>query len=142
MKNGFEQQINRLIDTINDLDKNALAFKNHAYRTHMGTYIDGEMFDYIIMTPGYKCLFDAKETHTRVWHIYSKDFKQANYLKKGKKLAFDAYFLIYFYSLKEYRKLDIIQFYKITTTGRRSVRFEETEPFDLSKKVKEGIENE
>lgn len=106
MKNNFEYQINKLIEVINKSGK-GFGWQNHPDRLHNGKYISGECFDYIILSKDYKCCFDAKETTQDKWVMKAKDIKQADNLYNCSLHGMDCFFLIYFYSNRNYLKLPI-----------------------------------
>jgi hypothetical protein len=81
MKNYLENQIDKLINTIN-LSNKGFGWKNHPNRNHQGVYLEGEPFDYVIFTSKSICCFDAKMINGNRWDIKDKDVKQAINLKK------------------------------------------------------------
>jgi hypothetical protein len=127
MKNDFEYQIDKLIKYIND-NKLGHAHKNHPNRLFNGKYIGGEPFDYEIFTKDHKYVFDAKETHSAKWKILNKDIKQAKNLLACHNAGLEAFFLIYFYQKKEYRRLNIIDFIEIVKS-RKYVGFDDCDTF-------------
>lgn len=106
MKNNFEYQIDKLIEYLNNSYK-AYGWKNHPKRLHNGKYIEGEKFDYIIISKSYKCAFDAKETTQDKWIMDKKDIIQAENLRALSLQGIDCFFLIYFYKKNKYYKLPI-----------------------------------
>ena len=113
MKNDLEFLINLLIEKINQ-NNLGLGWKNEVTKTHTGKYLEGEKFDYIIITKKKILCFDAKEIKIGNWGIAKKDIKQAyNLLSCSINKNVDSFFLIYFHSEKNYGKLDIHEFFKI-----------------------------
>ena len=110
MKNNFEYQIDKLIEYLNNSYK-AYGWKNHPNRLHNGKYIQGEPFDYCIISKNYKCCFDAKETKKDKWIMAEKDIIQAENLKLLQHQEIDCFFLIYFYKRLKYYKLPIKNMY-------------------------------
>lgn len=103
---SFETQINRLCSYVQS--KGYHAQKNNAQRTSDGKYISGEPFDYLILTPDYKCAFDAKESHAERWSITTNaKLEQVNDLKHCKNAGLDSFFLVYFYPAKKYVRFDV-----------------------------------
>jgi penicillin-binding protein-related factor A (putative recombinase) len=123
MKNYLENQIDKLITWI--IENNlGFGWKNHPLRNHQGVYIDGEPFDYTIMTKkGFFC-FDTKETKKNTWSILDKDIKQACNLHKCSKFGAASFFLIYFITSKKLLKIDIDKFLAIISE-RKHIKMSE-----------------
>lgn len=132
MKNDFENRINRLIQAINNSGR-GFGWQNQPKRSHeIGTYLEGEPFDFIILSPEYKCVFDAKMTKQDNYKIEKKDIKQANNLFKCYMTGMDAFFLIYFFKKNTYRKIHILDFLDILGT-KKNIKFEDCEKFRLER---------
>lgn len=131
MNNDFETYINRLIKVINDYC-HGIGWKNHPERTKSGKYLKGEVFDFIILSKDYKCCFDAKMTHSDKYRICKKDINQANNLLLSWKAGIDAFFLIYFFNERNYRKLDILTFYEILK-DRKYITYKDCKNFKLER---------
>ena len=129
MKNNFEYQINKLIKHINSLGYH--AHKNHAQRLHNGKYIDGEYFDYEILLPGYTACFDAKETINQIWNFCKKDIKQGENLKHCKNAGADAFFVVYFITLKKMIKFDVDVFIHSLKQNKKHLKPEDGEEWDI-----------
>jgi penicillin-binding protein-related factor A (putative recombinase) len=113
MNNDFENKIDLFINKINRTG-NGLGWKNHCNRTFDGKYIEGEKFDYIIITGKRIVCFDAKQTISDKWEIKEKDIKQArNLLKAMSNPHVVSFFLIYFFKEKNYVRLNINDFFRI-----------------------------
>lgn len=116
MKNFLENQLNKLITYVNKTNQ-GFGWKNNANRNHEGVYIEGEPFDYIIITPSKTLLFDAKEKEKGFkWYMKAKDKKQLLNLKKLYHLdpdRNDCFFLIYFAQFIELRKIHVDKVFKI-----------------------------
>lgn len=120
MKNDFENKINKFITAINKKYNNILGMKNNPTRNHLGTYISGEKFDYIIFSLKGVFCFDAKMTIKEKWLPIAKDIKQAKNILNasvGKNFV-TGFFLIYFKTINDYRYIDIIDFCKIYNTRK------------------------
>ena len=133
MKNDFENKIDKFIETLNRTNLNAYGWKNHPKRLHSGKYIEGEPFDYCILSRGYSCVFDAKETHDNYWQITEKDIKQAKNLYKCKKAGMDGFFLIYFYKAKTYLRCEVEKVFESKTINIRDCSV-----FNIDKAIQEG----
>ena len=96
MRKGYklEAQIQKVLDYVNSIGYH--AHKNNPRRTVDGVYLEGEPFDYEIMTPMFIDCFDAKEVKGEVWAMHKKDIMQAEHLKHAKNAGIRAYFLIQF----------------------------------------------
>ncbi|HIZ77917.1 MAG TPA: Holliday junction resolvase RecU [Firmicutes bacterium] len=99
--------------------------KNYPYRTDSGIYIDGEPFDYYIITNKVKLAFDAKECNSARWQIREKDIKQANNLVKLSRCGFDAFFLVYFVHEDKVIKFDIATVMQTLSQGRKNMKSNE-----------------
>lgn len=132
LKNDFENRINRLILAINNSGR-GYGWQNQPKRSHeTGTYLEGEPFDFIILSSGYNCVFDAKMTQQDNYKIMKKDIKQANNLFKCYMTGMDAFFLIYFFKKNTYRKIHILDFLNILGT-KKNIKFEDCEKFRLER---------
>lgn len=136
MKNDFENRINRLIQVINNSGR-GFGWQNQPKRSHTGTYLEGEPFDFIILSPEYNCVFDAKMTQDDKYKIMKKDIKQANNLFLCYWTGMDSFFLIYFFSKKEYRKIHILDFLNILE-NRKFIKFEDCKEFRLERMFIDG----
>lgn len=130
MKNFLENQIDKLIQRMIDNEK-GYGWKNHPFRSHNGTYILGEPFDYIIISPTVKLAFDAKQTIWDKYKIVDKDIKQAYNLYKMSKYGFDSFFLVLF-KMNILKKVDIKTFFNILT-NRKYLKIDDGIDFDYKK---------
>lgn len=130
----LEKQVDRLIGYIRAMGYH--GHKNHPRRRGDGTYLEGEPFDYEMFLPGYTACFDAKETHGVSWQIGEKDLRQANCLKQCRNAGADAFFLIYFHRRGELLRADVDQVIQILSEGRRSVRPEECERWEIDGRIR------
>jgi penicillin-binding protein-related factor A (putative recombinase) len=131
MNNTLEYNINKLIEYI-IANNVGFGWKNNPNRNHLGIYISGEPFDYIILTKNYKCCFDAKETTKNTWNIAKKDIKQAINLKKISDSGIDSFFLIYFKKVNLVYKLHINKFFEILVK-RKNIKIKDCEIWDCKK---------
>lgn len=130
MSNYLEREINLLISKINEMNI-GLGWKNNPTRLFDGTYVEGEKFDYTILTRYKMACFDAKETIKTVWNIANKDIKQAKNLELCSKSGVWCFFLIYFSTTKSLLYIDIKDFTKILVgEGRKHIKPEDCKPFD------------
>lgn len=134
MKNAFESEINKLVKYINNIGY--FSTKLHPNRNHVGKYIAGEPFDYIILLPDYKACFDAKQMSGDRWNFEDKDIMQADNLKKCKNTGIDAFFLVYFIKKKRMVKFDVDVFIETLGAGRKSLKFIDGEEWKINEKLK------
>ena len=113
----LERNIDKICDRINHMG--GFAHKLQPKRTQDGTYLEGEPFDYIVILPNYKAVFDAKEVKGSKWHMVLKDIKQCNEMKKCKNSGFEAYFIFYF--LNKVRTIDVDEVIKVLESGSKTV---------------------
>lgn len=131
INNDFETYINRLINAINKSGA-GFGWKNHPERLKSGKYIKGEVFDFIILSKHYKCVFDAKMTHRDKYIIMNKDLKQANNLLSTWNTGIDSFFLIYFFNQENYGKLCILDFFEIIQK-RKYITYKDCKKFNLER---------
>ena len=129
----LENQIEKLIDHV--IANGYWGQKNHERRTASGVYLEGEPFDYYIMTDKIKWAFDAKECKGPRWPIKDKEIRQTNNLLRLKKCGFEAFFLVLFAPANLVR-FEAETVATVLTTGRRSLRPEEGKPFDYKEVLK------
>jgi len=125
----LESQIDKVIEVVKS--QGYWGQKNHPHRTEKGTYLEGEPFDYFIITDKVKYAFDAKESHSIRWQFKQKDIKQANNLKKLKKCGFDAFFLVYFANEHKVIRFDVDQFISALEQKRMHLKSDEGMVFDF-----------
>lgn len=122
----LEKQIEKLINAV--IARGYWGQKNHPNRLFDGTYLDGEPFDYYIMTDEIKWAFDAKECAYKHWPIRDKEIKQTNNLLHLQRCGFEAFFLVLFD--KNLVRFDANQVAAALKQGRHSLTAEEGKPFD------------
>ena len=134
----LEKNINKVCKYIESIG--GFAYKMQPLRTQEGVYISGEPFDYIVVLPDYKAVFDAKEVKTNKWHIVHKDIKQCNEMKKCKNAGFKAYFI--FYTNGEVKTLDVDYVISILKSDKKTIDLSNATEWDLIKYLKEKRTNE
>lgn len=134
MNNYLETQINKLIDYINN-NQLGLGWKNHPNRNFQGTYITGEVFDYVIFTKTKKLVFDAKETEKDVLHLQSKDIKQIVNLMKCYNTGIEAFLLIYFSTYNKLMRCDVKNVLNILSS-RKHIKQSDCDIFDYKEIIK------
>lgn len=132
----FEKQIEKIIEYIEELGFH--GHKNYAKRLQDGTYIKGESFDYEIFLPDRHDCFDAKECDTDTWHIFKKDIKQVNELKKCKNAGCNAYFLVCFNNKKniEIKMIDVDIVIDSLKANKKSIKNRGLKNWDLIDYIK------
>lgn len=136
MRKGYklEAQIQRLLDYVNAIGYH--AHKNHPKRTVDGIYIEGEPFDYEVMTKSTTDCFDAKEVQGSVWRLQKKDIVQADHLKHVKNAGARAYFLVQFGVNTYPLMIDIDKVIERLKSGNKSVTKDMGIKWDLVEVVK------
>lgn len=132
----FENQIEKVIEYIEA--KGYHGHKNYAKRLQDGTYVSGESFDYEIFLPNRHDCFDAKQCKTDTWHIFSKDIKQCNELKKCKNAGCNSYFLICFEN-KDVRMIDVDDVIETLKHNKKSIKNKNLKQWDLLEVIKNDI---
>jgi hypothetical protein len=92
-KNMLERTIDQYCRHLKS--KGIHCHKNNPLRLHDGRYVQGEPFDYEIMTNPAK-LFDAKEVSDDYLRIRKKEIKQLKALHDCENAGHNAFFLIWF----------------------------------------------
>jgi penicillin-binding protein-related factor A (putative recombinase) len=133
MNNYLESQINKLLNFINE-NEIGFGWKNHPNRLYNGSFVQGEPFDYSIMTKYSKMCFDAKETDKTVWNITKKDLIQAKNLYSVGLSGIESFFLIYFINSNELMKISIKKFYNILEE-RKHIKQNDCIPFDFKELI-------
>lgn len=137
MNNYLESQVDKLIDFI---IKSEIGFgwKNHPNRLFNGSFVQGEPFDYCILTKFKHVCFDAKETEKTVWNIAKKDIIQAKNLLAASKSGIECFFLIYFITSKQLVKINIADFLEILLgENRKHIKPTDCIPFDFKELIEE-----
>ena len=96
MRRGFEfeAELNRVSKYLN---ANGIHMhKNHAKRTEQGVYLEGEPFDYEVISGGIIHCFDAKECAGSRWNLKNAKVSQLNNLLVCQKNGAQAYFLVWY----------------------------------------------
>lgn len=116
----LEKQIDKVIEYVKSLG--GWGQKNHPHRTDDGVYLEGEPFDYYLMTKDKRMAFDAKECHSERWQLKPKDIKQANNLKRLKNCGFEAFFLVYFVHEKKVIRFDVDSVLHVLEQNRKHLK--------------------
>ena len=91
----LEKNLNKLFDRLPVFYK-----KLHPHRLHTGQYVEGEPFDYLLISEGVTYCFDAKEQKNDL-HMKEIPIHQFNDLLKAEKHGAAVFFLIYFTHVKK-----------------------------------------
>ena len=125
MRRGFEleAELNRLSKYLN---ANGIHMhKNHPRRTEQGAYLEGEPFDYEVISDGIIHCFDAKECSGNSWDLRNVKINQLNNLLACQKNGAQAYFLVWFRKVNELVRIDAETVKEALTNGQKSMMPEE-----------------
>ena len=124
---AFEIQLERLARHLNSIGVH--MHKNHARRTAEGVYIEGEPFDYEVISHGKVHCFDAKECEGKRWNLKNAKLSQLNNLLICAKNGAEAYFLVLFKPDKIIR-FDAAKVCEALQNGQKSLGPEEGATWD------------
>ena len=122
----LEKEIDKLINTV--IARGYWGQKNHPNRLFDGTYLEGEPFDYYIMTDRVKWAFDTKECAGTSFPIKKKEITQTNNLLLVQRCGFEAFFLVLFG--QSLVRFDVNQVVDALEHGRHSLKPAEGKEFD------------
>lgn len=128
----LEDQIDKLIAAV--IDRGYWGQKNHPHRLFDGTYLEGEPFDYYIMTDRIKWAFDTKECSGTSFPIKKKEITQANNLLHVQRCGFEAFFLVLFG--QNLVRFDVNQVVDALEHGRKSLNPREGKEFNYTEVLK------
>lgn len=121
--NDFENELNRVSKYLN---ANGIHMhKNHAKRTEQGIYLEGEPFDYEVISGGVIHCFDAKECSSDRWNLSNAKLNQLNNLLVCQKNGAQAYFLVWYRNKNEIIRFDAELVKQKLTEGKKSLTPEE-----------------
>jgi len=104
--------------------------KNHARRTENGVYLEGEPFDYEVISHGRIHCFDAKECAGKSWSLQNAKINQVNNLAMCRKNGAEAYFLVWFKAVNSIIRFDVEVVKSALIDGRKSLKPEEGTKWD------------
>ena len=130
MRKGFEfeNELNRVSKYLNSIGIH--MHKNHARRTESGIYLEGEPFDYEVISNGVIHCFDAKECASKTWNLNNAKLSQLNNMLVCKKNGAQAYFLVYFREEKKIIRFDVDVIKSALIAGKKSMKSEEGQEWD------------
>lgn len=125
MRRGFEfeNELNRVAKYLNSIGIH--MHKNHARRTESGVYIEGEPFDYEVISSGVIHCFDAKECTAKAWNLSNAKLSQLNNLLVCQKNGAQAYFLVWFKVFNKIIRFDVDFIKSALIDGKKSLKPEE-----------------
>ena len=119
----FEAELNRVSKYLN---ANGIHMhKNHARRTEQGIYLEGEPFDYEVISGGIIHCFDAKECAGRRWNLSNAKMSQLNNLLVCRKNGAQAYFLVWYRNENAIIRFDAGLVRQKLADGQKSLTLEE-----------------
>lgn len=125
MRKGFEfeNELNRVSKYLNSVGVH--MHKNHANRTNEGVYLEGEPFDYEVISKGKIHCFDAKECATARWSLSNAKLSQVNNLVACARNGAQAYFLVWFKETNKIIRFDAELVKSALINGKKSLKPEE-----------------
>lgn len=121
----FEAELNRVSKYLN---ANGIHMhKNHARRTEQGIYLEGEPFDYEVISRGTIHCFDAKECSGDRWNLSNAKLSQLNNLLVCRKNGAQAYFLVWYRKINAVIRFDAELVRQKLADGVKSLKAEEGE---------------
>lgn len=119
----FEAELNRVSKYLN---ANGIHMhKNHARRTEQGVYLEGEPFDYEVISGGVIHCFDAKECSGTRWNLSNAKLNQLNNLLVCQKNGAQAYFLVWYRNVNKIIRFDVDLVKQKLAEGKKSLIPEE-----------------
>ena len=119
----FENELNRVSKYLN---ANGIHMhKNHARRTEQGIYLEGEPFDYEVISGGVIHCFDAKECSGTRWNLSNAKLSQLNNLLVCQKNGAQAYFLVWYRNENAVIRFDVDLVRQKLADGQKSLTKEE-----------------
>ncbi|MBQ6664901.1 MAG: Holliday junction resolvase RecU [Synergistaceae bacterium] len=124
----FEAELSRLSKYLNA--QGIHMHKNHAKRTEQGIYLEGEPFDYEVISGGVIHCFDAKECAGRRWSLSNAKLSQLNNLLVCHKNGAQAYFLVWYRNDDAIIRFDAELVRQKLVEGQKSLTPEEGEQWE------------
>lgn len=125
----LELEMNRVLNYLNRIGIH--GHKNHANRTQDGTYVEGEPFDYEVISHGQTFCFDTKECNADAWNLKTNaKLAQVKNLFDAAENGAEAFFLVWFAKVNKIIRFDIYKVKEALETGVSSLKPEEGEGFD------------
>ena len=130
MRRGFEfeAELNRLSKYLNA--SGVHMHKNYARRTQSGQYLEGEPFDYEVISHGAIHCFDAKECAGSRWNLKNAKLNQLNNLLVCQKNGAQAYFLVWYKNENIVIRYDVDLIKQKLISGKKSLTPEEGEKWE------------
>lgn len=125
----LESEINRILKYLRSVGIH--GHKNYANRTQDGTYIEGECYDYEVISHGKFYVFDAKECHAGVWNLKTNaKLSQVKNLLDAAENGAEAFFLVWFAGQNKIIRFDIYKVQEALASGISSLKPTEGRDFD------------
>lgn len=119
----FEAELNRVSKYLN---ANGIHMhKNHAHRTEQGIYLEGEPFDYEVISGGVIHCFDAKECAGKRWNLSNAKLSQLNNMLVCRENGAQAYFLVWYRNENAIIRFDAELVRQKLVDGQKSLTSEE-----------------
>ena len=127
MRRGFEfeNELNRVGKYLASVGIH--MHKNHAHRSISGEFLEGEPFDYEVISHGTVHCFDAKECSSKSWSLKNAKLNQINNLCMCQNNGAEAYFLVWFKPVNKIIRFDAKIVKDALIRGRKSLDPDEGE---------------
>lgn len=121
--------MNRVLKHLNNIGIH--GHKNHANRTQDGTYIEGEPFDYEVISQGKTYCFDTKECHADSWNLKTNaKISQIKNLYDAAQNGAESFFLVWFATSNKIITFNIYKVREALEQGVSSLKAEDGSAFD------------
>lgn len=124
----FEQNLSKVAKYLDSIGIH--MHKNHANRLQNGTFVEGEPYDYDVITHGHFHCFDAKECQSARWNLSNAKPQQVNNLLKCQRNGAEAYFLVYFVPENHIVRFNADFVKQALADGKKSLTSKEGQPWE------------
>ena len=130
MRRGFEfeNELNRVGEYLASIGIH--MHKNHARRAINGKFLEGEPFDYEVISHGHFHCFDAKECSSKSWSLKNAKLNQINSLCMCQNNGAEAYFLVWFKLSNKIIRFDVQKVKDALSNGQKSLSPDEGEVWE------------
>lgn len=125
----LELEMNRVLNYLNSIGIH--GHKNHANRAQDGTRIEGEPFDFEVISHGKTYCYDTKECNADAWNLKTNaKLAQVKNLYDAAENGAEAFFLVWFAKVNKIIRFDIYTVKEALEKGVSSLKPEDGEEFE------------